>query len=154
MHSNLTCSLKHWWAKPVFSSGGCSSIRAAACLLVVQLGRAACTTAPWQNTGTSFQGLQLWTESCLQHLQPLLSLGAWHTRHFSGNATCTGIVVAVLLWEGEVTLWGFGPSVPTFLNVFKQSPWFLSAPVPHLFSGDCELQRSLKALQKKMLHES
>lgn len=171
MHRKLTCSLKHWWVKPVFTSHGCSSIRAPACLLLVQLSSAErgcpchCSLAFFLAKRRNIfpllrfavQGMHLWTECCLRCLHPLLSLGAWYTRHFPGNTTCTGIAVPVLVWEGEVTLWRFCPSAPTFLNAFKQIPWFLSAPVPQLINGDCELQPLSKALQikeGKMLHES
>lgn len=87
MHRNLTCSLKYWWVKPVFTSYGSISIGAPACLLVVQLSSAEqgclhhCSLAKLRNIfpllGFAVQGLHLWTECCLQSLHPLLSLGAW-----------------------------------------------------------------------------
>lgn len=154
MHRILTCSLKQWWVKPVFSSRECSSIPAPACLLVVQLSSVEqsclhhCSLAKHRSIfpllGFAVQGLHLCTQCCLQCLHPLLSLCAWYTRHFPGNTTCTGIAVAVLLWEGDVTLWTFGPLL-SWLSL-SQSLGFW---VPQLINRDCALQLSLKALQVK-----
>lgn len=134
MHRNLTCSLKHWWAEPVFTSHGFSSIRAPACLIVVQLSSAEqgcprhCSLAKHRNIfpllGFAVQGLHLWTECCLHCLHPLLSLGAWYTRHFPGNTTCTG---SAALGRGGDTLEIWSPC-SHFPECLKSNPLVSECP--------------------------
>lgn len=114
-------SLKHQLACLWFSWAHRST---AACAIVFLAKHRSISPLLW----FTIQGLRPWIECCIQHLWPLLSLGARYTRHLSQNTPYTGI--AILIQEKEVTLRKSGPSAPIFLNVFKRIGCSLTAPAP------------------------
>lgn len=83
MHRNLTWWVKHGWVKPVFTSCGYSSIRAPACLLVVQLSSAEqgclhhCSLAKHRNI-FPLLGLQSKGRICEQSAASSASSLRWH----------------------------------------------------------------------------
>lgn len=123
--------MQHWWVEAVFSSRERTFIKAPACLFVVQLSSPERSCLLHCLPGKAQEQLSFAViyspgaaavDSVLPPAPPAsAAAGCWAQQASLSKFGCTGVVVAVLVREWEVTLWRFGPSSPVFLNVFKQS---------------------------------